>query len=136
MAEALLRKHAGGVFAAYSAGTAPAGINPLTVEVLDELGLPTSDLRSKGVGEFLGRLPVRYLIIVCSEADRACPTVWPGMAERLFWPFDDPAAATGSHEHRLAKFREVRNQIERRIVDWIDELLASQRDLAGCDGVH
>jgi len=122
MAEALLREHAGDVFDAYSAGTNPQGVNPLTLRVLDEVGLPTDGLRSKGVREFLGRLPVRFLIVVCSEADAACPSMWPGMTERLYWPFDDPAAATGDEDERLGKFREVRDQISERIVEWIGQL--------------
>jgi arsenate reductase len=125
MAEAILRKHAGDVFDVYSAGTEPKGVNPLTVRVLNEIGLPTEGLRSKGVNEFLGKLPVRYLIIVCSGADAACPAIWPGMNERLFWPFDDPAAATGSDDERLQKFRDVRDEIEGVILDWLAKIQAA-----------
>ncbi len=124
LAEALLREHGGDSFDVYSAGTNPQGVNPLTIAVLEEVGLPTAGLRSKGVKEFLGRLPVHYLIVVCGEADDACPTIWPGLGERLFWPFEDPAAASGSEETRLAKFREVRSQIEARITDWLGTLVA------------
>src|SRR5687768_15691587 len=112
MAEALLQKHAGDKFNVYSAGTDPKGVNPLTIKVLREIGLPTDELRSKGVTEYLGRLAVHYLIIVCGDADKSCPTVWPGMMNRLFWPFDDPAAAHGSEEVRLEMFRRVRDEIE------------------------
>jgi arsenate reductase len=122
IAEALLRKHAGDMFDVYSAGTEPKGVNPLTVRVLSEIGIPTAGLHSKGVKEFLGKLPVRYLIIVCSDAEAACPVIWPGMNERLFWPFDDPAAATGTHEEKLAVFRNVRDQIEKKILDWLANL--------------
>lgn len=130
MAEALLRQHAGDAFDAYSAGTDPQGVNPLTIQALEEIGVPAATLRSKGVKEFLGRLSVRYLIVVCSEADRACPTIWPGMAERLFWPFDDPASALGSTDERMAKFRTVRDEIESRILAWVDQLRASGEILA------
>jgi arsenate reductase len=90
--------------------------------VLNELGIETGELRSKGVEEFLGRLPVRYLIVVCGEADQKCPTVWPGMGDRLFWPFPDPASAEGSEEQRLQVFRDVRDEIDDRIKDWLAEL--------------
>ena len=43
------------------------------------------------------------------------------MSQRLNWPFDDPAAFEGSEEERLAKFREVRDQIERKVKDWAAE---------------
>ncbi len=130
MAEAILRKHAGDIFDVYSAGTEPKGVNPLTVSVLNEIGLPTDGLRSKGVKEFLGKMAVRYLIIVCSGADAACPAIWPGMNERLFWPFDDPAAATGSENERLQKFRDVRDEIEGAILEWLAKIQATD-DLAG-----
>ncbi len=125
MAEGLLRKHAGDLFDVYSAGTEPKGVNPLTIQVLDDVGVPTDALRSKGVKEFLGKMPVRYLIIVCSGADKACPAIWPGMSERLFWPFEDPASATGSHEEKLETFRNIRDQIEAKILDWLAELRTS-----------
>jgi arsenate reductase len=44
------------------------------------------------------------------------------MGQRLFWPFDDPAAFEGTDEEKLLKFREVRDQIEQRIKDWLAEL--------------
>lgn len=122
MAEALLRKRAGDRFEVYSAGTEPKGINPLTTRVLNEIGLDISGQRSKGVKELLGQIPVRYLIVVCQDADRSCPTVWPGVLNRMFWPFDDPAAAQGSEQQRLEKFRAVRDQIDERIELWLDEL--------------
>jgi arsenate reductase len=125
MAEAILRARAGDVFDVYSAGTEPKGVHSLTLRVLNEIGMPTEGLRSKDVTEFLGQLPVHYLIIVCGAAEASCPAVWPLMQVRLFWPFDDPAAATGSEADRLAKFREVRDQIDRRIADWLEELRAS-----------
>ena len=127
MAEALLRNHAGDRFNVHSAGTNPQGVNPLTLRALEEIGLPTDGLHSKSVKEFLGRLPVRYLIVVCTAADQECPTVWPGLAERLFWPFDDPAAATGSDDQRLAKFRQVRDQVEERVLQWLSEIAAENK---------
>jgi arsenate reductase len=122
MAEALLRKRAGDRFEVYSAGTEPKGINPLTIRVLNEIGLDISGQRCKGVKELLGQIPVRHLIVVCQDADRSCPTVWPGVLNRMFWPFDDPAAAQGSEQQRLEKFRSVRDQIDERIELWLDEL--------------
>jgi arsenate reductase len=122
MAEAILRHRAGDRFSAHSAGTEPKGVHPLTVRVLAESGIATDGLRSKGVQEFLGRMPLRHVIVVCSDADKKCPTAWPGVVDRQFWPFDDPAAAQGSEEQRLAEFRRIRDQIDRRIAAWLDEV--------------
>jgi arsenate reductase len=123
MAEALLRHRDGDRFDAYSAGTEPKGINPLTIRALKEIGIDVSGQRSKGVKEFLGRLAVDYLIVVCGDAEASCPTTWPGVRARMFWPFDDPAAAQGTEEQRLEAFRRVRDEIDARIRDWVREVV-------------
>jgi len=122
MAEAFLKKYAGDSLDVFSAGYDPKEINPLTRQVMAERGFDLSGQYAKGVTEFLGKKPFRYLIIVCAAAEAACPKQFPGVLFRLFWPFDDPAAATGSDEEKLAKFREVRDKIEARLIAWLREL--------------
>src|SRR5688500_7247703 len=90
MGEAMMRKRAGDRFEVYSAGTEPKGVHPLTVRVLQEVGIDASEARSKGVKELLGKAPVHHLIVVCSDAEQNCPSVWPGVINRMFWPFEDP----------------------------------------------
>lgn len=119
MAEALLRRRAGERFDVYSAGTDPKGINPLATKVLEEIGIDTSGLRSKPVTEYLGKLPCHFVIVVCDSANETCPRIFPGMRERLFWPFDDPPAFQGTDEEKLNKFREVRDAIDVRIKEWL-----------------
>ena len=47
---------------------------------------------------------------------------FPGVAQRMHWAFDNPAAVEGTDEDKLTKFRAVRDQIDRRIRDWLKEL--------------
>ena len=122
MAEALLRQHAGNRFTAHSAGVDPKGIHPLTLQVLEEKGIDTNKLRSKDVSEFLGKLPVHHLIVVCENAEGRCPRIFPGMLDRQFWPFDDPPACQGTDEEKLNKFREVRDKIDQRIQQWLKQV--------------
>jgi arsenate reductase len=122
MAEAFLRKYGAGRFEAYSAGLEPKGMNPLTVQVMKEAGIDVSSQRSKGVGEYLGKVLFQYLITVCDDAEKNCPTVWPGVNQRLHWHFEDPAAFQGTDEQKLAKFRQVRGLMERKIISWLDSL--------------
>ncbi|MGA2821258.1 MAG: arsenate reductase ArsC [Anaerolineales bacterium] len=121
MAEAFLGKYGGGKFEAYSAGLEPRGLNPLTVKVMEEAGYDLSGYRSKGVGEYLGKVLIQTLITLCDDAEERCPTVWPGVRTRLHWSFEDPAAFEGPPEKKLAKFREIRDQIERQIQAWLAE---------------
>ncbi len=118
MAEAILRKRAGDYFEVYSAGLEPRGLNPYTLRVLNESGSDTSELRSKVLTEFIGKQHFGYLITVCSNAEEKCP-IFPGMGMRLHWPFDDPVAFHGSEEETLTVFRQVRDQIDAKIQDWL-----------------
>ena len=120
MAEAFLRHHGGDRFEVYSAGLEPKGIHPLTRRVMAEKGHDLAGHYSKDVFEFLGKTHFGYIITVCSNAEMRCP-IFPGIARRLYWPFDDPAAFTGTEEEKLAEFRRVRDQIEARIIAWLNE---------------
>jgi len=121
MAEAFLRKYGGEKYEAHSAGLEPKGLHPLTSQVMSEIGMDVSGQRSKGVDEYLGKVLFLYLITVCDDADKNCPTTWPGISNRMHWSFEDPAAFEGTEEEKLAKFRQVRDQIEKRVKDWLAE---------------
>ena len=118
MAEAILRNAAPNQFEVFSAGLEPGAINPLTIQVLKEIGLDASKQVAKGLDTFMGKVSFDYLIIVCSNAEERCP-FFPGMGQRLHWPFDDPAAFSGSDEDKDAKFQEIRDQISERIFAWL-----------------
>ena len=119
MAEAFLRKHGNGRFEVHSAGLEPKGVNPLTIKVMNEAGIDISGHTSKGIETYLGKTLFQTLITVCDDADQNCPTVWPGVNTRLHWSFEDPAKFEGTEEEKLAKFREVRDQIEVKIKEWV-----------------
>jgi arsenate reductase len=122
MAEAFLRKYAGDRFEVYSAGFDPTEIHPLTRKVMAEAGLDLSDQQAKSVKEYLGKVIFTYLITVCEKAEKDCPIAFPGVLLRMYWPFQDPVAFPGSEEEKLANFRDVRDQINRRIRQWLAEL--------------
>ena len=119
MAEAFLRKFGGDQFEAYSAGLEPKGLNPFTIQVMQEVDIDVSRQQSKGVGTYLGKVLFQYLITVCDDAEKNCPSTWPGISKREHWSFEDPAAFEGTDEEKLANFRQVRDQIEARIKAWI-----------------
>jgi len=120
IAEAYLRHLADEEFNVYSAGTEPKDeVHPVAVQVMHEVGIDISGQQPKGLKEFLGRLPVRYLIIVCRGANESCPRIFPGLSERLYWPFDDPARFEGGREETLAEFRRVRDEIRERVLEWL-----------------
>ncbi len=113
MAEGYLRHAAAEQFTAMSAGIAPKGLHPLAIEAMAELGIDISGQQSKDVVSLLGQ-HVPYVVTVCDNAKERCP-IFPGTWKFLHWSFEDPAAAEGTEEERLAVFRRVRDEIVRHI---------------------
>jgi arsenate reductase len=121
MAEGLLRQLAGDRFQVHSAGTKPAErVNPFAVQAMAELGIDISRQTPKRMDAIVGKQEIDYLIAVCASADQECPAVVPGVAQRLSWPFEDPAAVEGSDEEKLAAFRRIRDQIREKLRAWLD----------------
>ena len=119
MAEAILRREGGGDFASFSAGVWPKDdVHPMTIRVLDEIGIDIHDARSKSVTEFLDQ-PFDYVVTVCDRARESCP-VFPGAEESMHWGLDDPAEATGTEAERLAVFRRVMTEIAVRMRTFIE----------------
>jgi arsenate reductase (thioredoxin) len=113
MAEGLLRHMGRGRYEVFSAGTRPVGVNSLAIEAMRESGIDISAQRSKSVAEFAGQ-KFATVITVCDSAAQQCP-VFPGAPERLHWSLPDPAEVSGAREEKLAAFREVRDDLEKRI---------------------
>lgn len=121
MAEALLRHLAADRFKAESAGFEPGALNPIVVEAMAEVGVDISKAKTKSVFDLYkqGRM-YHYVVTVCDESSsEKCP-IFPGMVrERMHWSFKDPAGFQGSREERLAKTREVRDQIKAKIESFV-----------------
>jgi len=119
MAEGLARALATPGVEIASAGTHPAGVNPLAIAVMRDRGIDISAQRSKRVEDVPG--PFDYVITLCDDAAQNCPFV-PARRERLHWGLPDPAASPGEETARLASFRAVRDEIERRLRAWLASL--------------
>jgi arsenate reductase len=119
MAEGFLRKYHGDRYDAASAGTDPKPeIHPLAVRVMNEVGINIAGQRPESITNYLGRSPVRHLVVVCDKANATCPRIWPGTFSRDYMPFDDPAEAVGTEDERLDIFRRVRDEISDAIKAW------------------
>ena len=118
MAEALLKHLGGSDFEVYSAGTTPQSeVNQFAVEVLVERGIPTDGLHPKLVNKFVN-YEIDVVVTVCDGAKQACPH-FPGAKRMEHWSLKDPAAFQGTYDEILFTFRETRDEIERRIKDYI-----------------
>jgi arsenate reductase len=122
IAEAFLRAYAGDHFDIYSAGLEPKGfIFPDALAAMKERGLDMAGQTSKGVKEYLGKTVFAHTITVCGDAEENCPAIFLNMGKHEHWSFDDPAKFQGSDLERLEFTRTVRDQIEQRILQWLEE---------------
>ena len=121
MAEGLLRARAGDQFEPHSAGTLATEVKPFAVRAMAEIGIDISAARSKAVTEYAGQR-FDYAVTVCDDAKEACP-YFAHAAHQVHWRFDDPAAATGSDDEKLAVYRRVRDEIRAQI----DEFVSANR---------
>ena len=117
MAEGLLQHEGGDRFAVVSAGTQPSRVRPEATTVMRELGIDISGQRSKSVGEFIGQ-DFDYVITVCDTARQGCP-IFPGKTTLMHWSIEDPAVAEGDEQARLAIFRQVRDKLRERLLNFI-----------------
>ena len=120
MAEAWLRRLGGRWFEAHSAGVkAGPQINPMAARVMREAGANLSDQWAKDVHIYLGE-SFDHVITVCDGANEVCPT-FPGPHKRAHWSLPDPAAVTGSDQERHAAFIASRDEIKRRVIQFVSE---------------
>ncbi len=111
MAEGIARSLAPAGVEVSSAGSQPSRVNPLAIRALDEIGIDIRSHRSKSVGS-ISPESVDAVITLCAE--EICP-VFLGKAHRVHWGLPDPAAARGSEEERLQTFRNIRDELRRRL---------------------
>jgi arsenate reductase (thioredoxin) len=122
MSAALLNEICGEFFEAQSAGLEPGTLNPLAVEALQEIGINISRNETQSVFDVFksGQL-FAYAITVCSESEsKGCP-IFAGVTKRLHWAFEDPSQFTGTHAERLAKTRELLEEIRAKIEEFCNE---------------
>ncbi|HSK93337.1 MAG TPA: arsenate reductase ArsC [Candidatus Angelobacter sp.] len=113
MAEGMLRAWGGDRYEVASAGTEATRVRPEAVKVMDEIGIDISAHESTTLEPFLGQR-FDWLITVCDQAREACPTL-PGVANQAHWSVDDPSAADGDPDARLAAFRAARDDLAARV---------------------
>ena len=115
MASALFERAAGGAHASRSAGSSPAArVHPEVVEAMRELGVELGDR----VPRRLERADADWAeVVVTMGCGDACPYI-PGK-RYVDWQLEDP---DGRPPGRV---REIRDEIDRRVRELVDELDAA-----------
>ena len=124
MAEAFLNNLAAGKIYAESAGLEPKPVNPLVVKVMAEIGYDLSQVKPDSIFDlFKQRKLYDYVITLCDETvGKQCP-VFPGITQRLHWPFEDPGQLSGSYDEKIVALRRIREQIRDKLQEWIKTVI-------------
>jgi arsenate reductase len=117
IAEAMINHDLAGQWKAYSAGTQPADrVHPLAIKVLAEIGISHQGV-SKSIEAFRG-VAFDVVITVCDDAAKNCP-VWLGKGKKVHIGFPDPARAAGTEDEIMSTFRQVRDDIRGKIIEYL-----------------
>ncbi|ATO54520.1 arsenate reductase [Loigolactobacillus coryniformis subsp. coryniformis] len=113
MAEGFARQYFGQQWRIASAGIETHGLNPRAVQVMAEKGIDISQYHSKLIDiDYLNSSDL--VVTLCGDARDRCP-VTPPTVKKQHWPLPDPAQVQGSEAEILTVFRQVRDEIERRV---------------------
>jgi len=111
MAEGLARQLFGEDVRVQSAGSHPSTVNPLAIKVMQEIGIDISDQTSQSA-DMVDTDAVDTVITLCRE--EVCPSFLTRVRQ-MHWPLTDPVAGTADQGARLQCFREVRDEIAKRL---------------------
>lgn len=111
MAEGLARQLFGQNVRVQSAGSHPSSVNPLAVKVMQEIGIDISQQTAKSV-DMVDADAVDTVITLCRQ--EVCP-IFLTSARQMHWPLTDPATGPSDQDARLQCFRDVRDEIAKRL---------------------
>ena len=112
MAEALLNYHHGNRFEAFSAGTNPEAVHPLTLAALKTHGIENIH-QSKHSDELAGQ-HFDYVVTLCDRATQECKSLG-AKEKKLEWSFNDPKVSKGDDLSDIERFHMSLTEINRRI---------------------
>ena len=109
IAEGLLRNLASDKFSVFSAGSHPSQVHPMSVAVMEEVGIDISHHTSDPISDYVDH-GIDVVITVCDNAKQACP-VFPGNVEHIHWSIEDPFNGWDFDPLDLDNFRKVRKKL-------------------------
>jgi len=118
MAEGLVNDLFRERYRAASAGTDPHEIDPLTVEVMNEIGVDLSSHRPLKAGD-VADVPADFVVTLSDRALKVCP-LFAHSSIAFHKAFDEPDTFPEEVEERRERLRALRDQIR----DWLETTFA------------
>ena len=119
IAHGLLNDLASSQFEVFSAGSHPSQVHPISVAVMEEIGIDISRYTSDHIDNYLN-MGINIVISVCDNANSACPT-FSGNVKQINWSIDDPFRSWNSDLNQLNNFRETREEIKSKLIKFVLE---------------
>jgi arsenate reductase len=124
MAEGFVRHLGREVIEPYSAGLLAAGVHRRAAQVMKEVGIDVSGQKSDTIDQdLLWQMDV--VITLCDNAEESCPWTPPEI-KRFHWPVKDPVGFIGTEEETMNDFRRARDEIKKKIEDFIEDMKAGK----------
>jgi len=133
LAEALLRHHASDRMESCSAGLTPRPVHRLVPEVLAEIGVDASQLKTKPLRAFLAHRAIRWAVILRGLTEENAPRIFPFANRTVHWDVPDPKGSGGSDVEAREAMRRVRDDIDARVLRWLSDRV-SELGMVGRDG--
>jgi len=118
MAEGLFKHMYGDKFNVYSGGIDPKKLNPLTIEVMAEIGIDISDYSSTNIRDYK-KQEFDYIITLCDVENCILPLDGENL---IYYEFNDPATYNDGNMGDLEVFRIIRDEIR----EWIENSLSNK----------
>ena len=123
MAEGFFNKSAPEGYRALSAGTKPVSqINPVVIDVMNEVGIDICNQKSKEIIEDMMRNSFKTVNMGCMDKE-SCPTLFlPNVIDWNLedWNLEDPK------DKPIEKIREIRDEVEKRVKELVAGLKTHQ----------
>ena len=119
IAHGLLKDLSSEIFEVFSAGSHPSKVHPISIAVMEEIGIDISKHTSDHIDDYLDK-NIDIVITVCDNANHACPN-FPENVKRIHWGIDDPFRSWNFDINQLTTFRETREEIKLRVLKFIQE---------------
>ena len=119
IAHGLLESMAGDKFEVFSAGSHPIKVHPMSIKIMEEIGIDISHHTSDFIDDYL-KSGIEIVITVCDNANKNCP-VFPGNVEKLHWSIDDPFKGWEFDESQIQSFRDTREEIKQKIIKFLED---------------
>ena len=119
IAHGLLESMAGDKFEVFSAGSHPSQVHPMSIKIMEEIGIDISYNTSDLVDDYL-KTGIEVVITVCDHANEICP-IFPGNIEKIHWSINDPFKGWGYNKNQMQSFRKTRDEIKERIINFLND---------------